>query len=286
MRLSISKVFLALCALMFTAPSISYADIIEINPKPKARPKPKKPAPAAEAEEESDAPRRKSGQHFEMRIHMNNSQASRDLAPLIVKRMSDYGYGMAPDILYGDLYRKTENSDEEGPRPPAYDHTFSFEVVKTDSSCFLVTKVVGEDLREAQFRWETSGDGELPCELQAQQAMQEYRAKNPPKSPSKKKAADIEASFLADLEKAQADIAAKKEAAKKAEEEAAKKKREEAEQYRQQQEIAEKKLLEDSQPTPAGLGCSASSSAASAPVLFGLWAVLAAPLRRSFRRRG
>lgn len=284
MRFSISKLCMALCALMLAAPAVSHADIIEINPKPKAKPKPKKPAPVVE-NEEAEAPKKKGGQHFEMRIHMSEGQASRDLAPLIVKRMSDYGFGMAPDVLYGDLYRKAENNnEEEGPRPPVYDHTFSFEVVKTDSSCFLVTKVVGEDVRQTQFRWETSGDGELPCELQAQQAMKEYVAKNPPKTPSKK-INEIEAPFLAELKKAEDELAAKKEAEKKAEEEAAKKKREEAEQYRQQQELAEQKLLAESQPPKAGLSCSASS-AASAPAFFGLWALLALPLRRSFRRRG
>lgn len=275
--------YAVISAFLMAMPGLANADIIDINPpKPKARAR-AKPAPTEE-QLQAEAAKKNAGKRFEMRVNLGDSQVARDLSGIIVKRLGDYGYKMAPDVLYGDLVVKKDLSDEEKAKLPVFEHTFSFEIVQSSESCFVVCKVVGEDLRQAIWRWETKGSGVVPCELQVQQAMMDYAAKNPPASPSGNAAA-LEADFQARVAEIEAAAVAKEKAAKeKAEEEAARQKAE-AEEFRAKAEAAERELNAqdnyDNYGQDKGLGCGvASGAAAGLPSLLAFLGMGAAIRRR------
>lgn len=259
-----------LSALMLLTPTLAHAgNIIEIGkPKKKAKPNPP-PAPEQEPEQEEhqEERRRKKAEHYEMRVQMSDDQASRELAPVVTKRLREYGYQLAPRIKFG-LSVERRDGDGEGGAVDVYDHTFSFDIVKGDSTCFVVSKVVGEDpTQPPTWRWETKdSDGYLPCDLQLQRAMKEYAWKFPPIRQAKDFVA-IEESFTAAVKKAEEEHAAKVAAAKAAAEAEKARKKAEADEFRARQAEAERQLTGGGDKTAYGkqdgLGCSAASAAAS-----------------------
>ncbi|GEM_PF-1421852 len=278
-----------LSALMLMTPTLAHAgDIIEIGkPKKKAKPKTPPPAPVPEQEEEQEqkpeGSKRKKAGHYEMRIRMSDDQVSRELAPIVTRRLQEYGYQLAPKIKFGLSSDRVD--DEEERVVDVYDNTFSFDIVKGDDMCFVVSKVVGEDPTQPPiWRWETKdSDGYLPCDLQLQRAMKEYAWKFPPIHQAKDFVA-IEESFTAALKKAEEEHTAKAAAAKAAADAEKARKKAEADEFRARQAEAERQLTGGGEKTAygkqEGLGCSAAGAATSG--LSGLLAFGALPL---FRRR-
>ena len=259
-----------LSALMLLTPTLAHAgNIIEIG-KPKKKAKPKEPPPPApEPEQKREEPKKKQATHYEIRVQMGDDQVSRDLAPIVTKRLQEYGYQLAPSIKFGlsSAKNNSRKDDEENPAD-VYDNTFSFDIVKGDSTCFVVSKVVGEDpTQPPTWRWETKdSDGYLPCDLQLQRAMKEYAWKFPPIRQAKDFVA-IEESFTAAVKKAEEEHAAKVAAAKAAAEAEKARKKAEADEFRARQAEAERQLTGGGDKTAYGkqdgLGCSAASAAAS-----------------------
>lgn len=267
-----------LSALMLLAPlaPAEASQIIEVNkPKPKPRPKPKK------AETKKEEPAQPTAKSFEMRLQMSDNQVARDLSAAIFQRFEDYGYQMAPEIVFGQIPK----ADDKGAPAIVYESTFFFEVVQSDDACFIVSKVMDADLRSARWRWETEDDGKLPCDVQMKIAIKDYAWKNPPI-----KQADDFVAIEADI-----DAAAKKLEIDKKNREAARKAAEaaeaEAEARRAALEAERRKQAESAPAAPValadygqqdkGLGCSAAS--ASAPFLPAMLALGLCAFRR--RRR-
>ncbi len=269
-----------LSALMLLAP-LAPADagqIIEVSkPKPKPRPKPKREEPKKEEAAQAKA------KTYEMRLQMSDNQVSRDLSSAIFKRFEDYGFQMAPDIVFGEQIPK---ADKEGPAT-VYENTFTFTVVQSDEACFVVSKVMDADLRSTIWRWETEDDGKLPCDVQMKIAIKDYAWKYPPL-----KQADDFVAIEADIEAAVKQLEVEKknrEAARKAAEVAeaeAAARRAELEAERRSQAASEPAApvaLADYGKQDKGLGCSAASAAAAGPLFPAALALALGALRRRKR---
>ena len=270
-----------LSALMLLAPlaPAEASTSIEVNkPKPKRKPKPqpKKEEPKAE-------PAKPTAKTYEMRLQMSDNQVARDHSSAIFKRLEEYGYQMASDIVFGQI-PKAKSDDEEKPAD-IFENTIFFEVVQSDDACFIISKVMDKDLAKKVWGWETEDDGKLPCDVQMKIAIKDYAWKNPPLKQAEDFVA-IEADIDEAVKKMEVDRKnreAARKAAEAAEAEAAAKRAAAAEARRKMQESAAAapvQLADYGQPDK-GMGCSAAAS--SAACLPGALALALGALRR--RRR-
>ncbi|MDR0965281.1 MAG: hypothetical protein LBM75_02025 [Myxococcales bacterium] len=264
---------------MLLAPAAASAQhFIEVN-KPKPKPKPR-PKPQAEVKKEEPPPPPKA-KKFEMRLQMSDNQVSRDTSSEIFNRLEQYGFQMAPDVVFGTIPPVTDEKEKE---KVIFTNTFFFEIAKFDDKCFIVSTVKDASLRSTIWKWEThEQDGAIPCDVQMKIAVKDYAWKYPPIKQADDFVA-IETDIEATIQKLEANKKSREEARKAAEAAEA-----EAQAQRAAREAERRARLANELPPPApelpeygkkdsGMGCGAS--AAATPFLPAALALVLGAFRR------
>ncbi|MGC4119726.1 MAG: MYXO-CTERM sorting domain-containing protein [Myxococcales bacterium] len=122
----------------------------------------------------------------ELLLRLSENDTAHNLAQGIVDQLSALGYGVAPEVEYGQPNLKKQKPPKPDPKappkPPDPKNVLKIEIVRMSGSCFVTGKAFDFKTQDiAFFKYETKDDT-LPCTDQLKLCITEFNKNRPPET--------------------------------------------------------------------------------------------------------